>query len=487
MVKKDLLNKANLLNLETLKLVVESLPMGVYIADKSGKIIFGNQAGREIWSGLKYIGKEHYGEYKAWWIDNGERIQAEDWALSRAIRLGETSLDEKIKIQCFDGSFKFILNSAIPLLNEKKEITGGIAINQDITQQILAEQRFRNSLDSLLEGCQIIDYDWNYVYINKTAELHNQRSKEELLGKRYQEMWPGIEGTKVYALIEDTMHNRVSHHMENEFHFPNGSIGWFELHIQPVPEGVFILSSDITEKKRIEENLQKVQKLDSLGHLAAGLAHDFNNLLGGIYGYIDLARFSSKDLEIHSHLDQAMDTIERARTLTHQLLTFSKGGTPDLNQAPLFPLVQNLVNSQLGKENINISFEIEENLWECRYDRLQLSQVILNITENAVESMSGEGRISVKASNCREIPYSSKNSKTKAVVKISLEDEGEGIKQQNLHRIFDPFFSTRGLGRGLGLATCYSIIQRHGGFLDVESKPGIGSIFSIYLPAVINP
>lgn len=479
-------DKKDILNLETLNLVMESLPLGVYISDKDGNILYGNKAGRNIWKGLKFVGAENFEEYQGWWYDSGERIRSEDWALSRAVRKGETSLEEKIRIKCFDGSTKYILNSAMPLLNEKKEIVGAIAINQDITLRIHAEERFRNSLENLLEGCQILDFDWKYLYINKTAEIHNQRPKEELLGNYYQDMWPGIEETEVYRLIEDTLRNRVSHHMENEFRFPNGSIGWFELHIQPVPEGVFILSSDITQKKASEENIQNIQKLESLGYLAAGLAHDFNNLLGGIYGYIDLARNECEEKEAGSYLDQALGTINRARELTRQLLTFSKGGSPELQQAPLFPLVGDLVKTLADEAGFEAQFDIEEGLWECRYDQNQLTQVITNITQNAIEAMSGRGKLVFRARNCRKKPSFLGSTDSKALIKISLSDEGEGIKKENQNRIFNPFFSTRGLGRGLGLATCFSIMQRHGGFIDASSEPGRGSIFSIYLPAVAN-
>jgi len=135
---------------------------------------------------------------------------------------------------------------------------------KDITERKLAEEalqqseeRSRNALDHLLEGCQIIGFDWRYIYLNQTAEIHNKRTKDKLLGQRYMDMWPGIEATEVFKLIRQTLEERVSSHFENEFTFPDGSIGWFDLSIQPVPEGVFILSIDITERKKIENALRE--------------------------------------------------------------------------------------------------------------------------------------------------------------------------------------------------------------------------------------
>lgn len=123
-----------------------------------------------------------------------------------------------------------------------------------------SEERSRNALDHLLEGCQIIGFDWRYIYLNNTAEIHNKRPKEELLGQRYMDMWPGIEETEVFKVIRQTLEERVSAHFENEFTFPDGSLGWFDLSIQPVPEGVFILSIDITERKKIENALRESEE-----------------------------------------------------------------------------------------------------------------------------------------------------------------------------------------------------------------------------------
>ena len=122
---------------------------------------------------------------------------------------------------------------------------------------IKSEERSRNALDHLLEGCQIIGFDWRYIYLNHTAEIHNKRLKDELLGQRYMDMWPGIEATEVFKVIRQTLEERVSTHFENKFQFPDGSLGWFDLSIQPVPEGVFILSIDITERKKIENALRE--------------------------------------------------------------------------------------------------------------------------------------------------------------------------------------------------------------------------------------
>ncbi len=121
--------------------------------------------------------------------------------------------------------------------------------------------RFRSTLDHMLEGCQLIGFDWKYLYLNKTAEIHNRRSNQELLGKKYMDAWPGIEKMEVFQLMKDCMENREPHQMENKFEYADGSIGWFNLNIQPVPDGIFVLSIDITEQKTAQETLLNREKL----------------------------------------------------------------------------------------------------------------------------------------------------------------------------------------------------------------------------------
>jgi len=247
---------------------------------------------------------------------------------------------------------------------------------------------------------------------------------------------------------------------------------------------------DITARKRteaeqcrIENRRNRAQMLESLGILSGGIAHDFNNLLGGIFGYIDLAREKTREESVVGFLDKAMQTIDRARHLTGQLLTFSKGGSPLKNIEPLFPFIEESVRFVLKGAPVSSSFDIADGLWPCSIDRNQIGQVIENIIVNAQQAMPEGGIIEVSAQNltvheknCQPLPPGE-------YVRISVKDHGIGIPKELLPRIFDPFFTTKTKGHGLGLATCYSIIKRHGGCIDVESAPGKGSTVHILLPA----
>ena len=247
--------------------------------------------------------------------------------------------------------------------------------------------------------------------------------------------------------------------------------------------GVVLVFRDMTEKQKIMDTLQRAAKLESLGILAGGIAHDFNNLIGGIYGYIDLAIDEPDKNKASSCLAKAMATIDRARGLTRQLLTFAKGGDPVRATAHLFPFVQETARFALSGSNVSCRFDALGNLWACSFDKNQIGQVIDNLVINAQQAMPFGGAIELTARNIalaeRQHPALAKGN----YVRISVRDSGIGMSKELLPRIFDPFFTTKAKGHGLGLATCYSIINRHGGCIDVESEQGRGSTFHVYLPA----
>jgi PAS domain S-box-containing protein len=243
------------------------------------------------------------------------------------------------------------------------------------------------------------------------------------------------------------------------------------------------INRDISENVKTEEALRNTQKLESLGILAGGIAHDFNNLLGGIYGYIDLAREAAKSDNAGVYLSKAISTIDRSRGLTRQLLTFAKGGAPVAVVGHLFPFVRETVEFALSGSKVSCDFKIAQDLCPCNFDKNQIGQVVDNIIINAMQAMPDGGVITLSAENLsfgegRHAVLSGGD-----YIRISVKDCGIGIPKEILPRIFDPFYTTKASGHGLGLATCYSIVKRHGGAIDVESEPGKGSTFHVFLPA----
>ena len=241
---------------------------------------------------------------------------------------------------------------------------------------------------------------------------------------------------------------------------------------------------DITERNRMEQELLKARKLESVGALAGGIAHDFNNLLMGILGNISLAKLETRpDSSAFARLDKAEKAALRATGLTQQLRTFSKGGAPVKKVASIRELLKETATFVLSGSNVQARFDIADDLWPADVDEGQISQVIENLVINATQSMAGGGVVRIKADNSTVEANEVVSLRPGKYLTISVRDQGEGIEPQYLERIFDPYFSTKETGSGLGLATSYAIIAKHGGIIAVESEPGRGSMFTIYLPA----
>ncbi|HNW33466.1 MAG TPA: ATP-binding protein, partial [Candidatus Ozemobacteraceae bacterium] len=248
--------------------------------------------------------------------------------------------------------------------------------------------------------------------------------------------------------------------------------------------GVVLVFRDMTEKQKLLDSLRRIDKLDSLGVLAGGIAHDFNNLLCGILGNLDLARsFCMGTPEALNHLDKALSVFNRARDLTQQLLTFSKGGTPVRKANQLSTLILDNAAFALSGSNVRCEYHFDQNLWLCDFDENQIGQVIDNIVINAQQAMPLGGQIEISARNIFLKEGTIPSLPGGRYVKVSIADVGIGIPGDLLGRIFDPFFTTKQKGNGLGLSICHSIMQKHDGFIGVDSVLGKGTTVHLYFSA----
>ena len=242
---------------------------------------------------------------------------------------------------------------------------------------------------------------------------------------------------------------------------------------------------DITNRKEVEEKLSKSQKLESLGILAGGIAHDFNNLLASIMSNLSVAKSKPNiDRELLDLFTESEEAAIRASELVSQLLTFSKGGAPVKKPLDNFSeLVRTVADYTVSGSMATCVFDIEKNLWDFEADRGQISQVIQNLVMNAEQAMTDRGVIKISLSN----HFISKSDFSLPVqgkyIRITIEDSGKGIPDEDLQKIFDPYFTTKNLGHGLGLSSVYSIVKNHDGYIDVESEPGVGTKFHVYLPS----
>lgn len=247
--------------------------------------------------------------------------------------------------------------------------------------------------------------------------------------------------------------------------------------------GVVLVFRDMTEKYRTEHELQRMQQLESLGTIAGGIAHDFNNLLTGIFGNVELAAmFLPQGHRSEVHLQKAHQNLDAAKHLTQQLLTFAKGGKPSLRMVDLAELVRDAVAFNLRGSTVKPHFTVAEKLWPIRADKSQMSQVVANITINATQAMPEGGNFYVEMQNIDDAVALSAGHLAGACVRIVLRDEGAGIAAKIIERVFDPYFTTRPSGRGLGLSIVHSIITRHGGHVSITSTPNVGTTVSVLLP-----
>jgi len=265
---------------------------------------------------------------------------------------------------------------------------------------------------------------------------------------------------------------------------PQGKTIWVRTLANPLksPDGIISgyvgTMEDITELRNARQDMLKNQKIESLGVLAGGIAHDFNNILTIILGNVSLARLQLHDPEkVTKRLEEAENATARAKDLAQQLLTFARGGEPVKKIIDLRGLLREAARFALRGSNVRGEFTLADDLWPVEADEGQLFQVIQNLVLNAVQAMPEGGTVTISAENAGS------PQRGKRFVKISVADTGAGISENHLQRIFDPYFTTKQQGSGLGLATCYSIIRKHGGKIRASSTLGKGSTFHISLPA----
>jgi PAS domain S-box-containing protein len=378
----------------------------------------------------------------------------------------------------------------------------GSSIVQLKTEEALreSEEKHRNIVEQFSEGLLLTDETGRIIEWNKACEKISGIESAAALGRTiwdisYDILPPESRTPDIQTKMEETVRqfcnsgeasvpNKV---VEGVFVRTDGQLRNFRQTMFQIPKkNGFLFASileDTTERKKTEETIQKSQRLESLGILAGGIAHDFNNLLGGIYGYIDLAHSESGDEKTCKYLKSSLSTIDRAIALTTQLLTFARGGSPVRSVTALVPLLQETVEFALRGSNCSVNFNIDSKLWQCNIDKNQICQVFENITINAKQAMSSGGVIEVSAVNTTLKDSSHPVLPAGQYVKVSIKDNGTGIAKDVMPHIFDPFYTTKAKGYGLGLATSYSIVNRHDGSIDVDSEPGHGSTFHIYLPA----
>jgi PAS domain S-box-containing protein len=357
------------------------------------------------------------------------------------------------------------------------------------------KERLAVTLRSIADGVIATDTSGKIVLMNNAAAAITGWSITGATGRSIQEIFTVLDEKSRQPLtsaVENILHDEVA----NETHrnvillARDGVERIVAKSAAPIRDGdsylvgVAVVFRDITEKRRYESDLLKSSKLESVGVLAGGIAHDFNNILSIVLGNVSLCKvLVEPNTEVHMRLTSAEKGCARARELTQQLLTFAKGGAPVRKSAAVQDIIHESTAFASRGSNVICKHHADLDLWPVEVDAGQISQVFNNLVINAVQAMPRGGALGTRAVNCDVTERMKIPVRPGRYVHITVEDTGCGIPPENIARIFDPYFTTKENGSGLGLATAYAIIQKHEGAITVESCVGEGTTFHIYLPA----
>jgi PAS domain S-box-containing protein len=502
--------------------ILASIGDGISIVDRNFIVLYQNNVHKEMVGGDK-TGRYCYEAYS----DNSSICPGCPVAAS----FKDGGIHSLEKISPRNGGTSALEIQASPLVDFNGGIIAGIEAVRDITERKQSGEKlklFSEAIEEAMDGIQIVDLNGTIVYSNKAVKEIYGFAPEELLGKNVNEMNADKEfaGRVILPSIRESGRWNgelmVVHKLgrtfpiwlstalvKNDNGVPIAMVGI----IRDITEGKQAeeimkrhreqlvklveerteeltrtneqLRKEIADREKMEDELLKVEKLESVSILAGGIAHDFNNLLASILGNIGLAMLDM-DPEHRSFktLISAEKASLRAQDLTRQLLTFSKGGAPVKKLTDIGELVRESASFALRGSRVNCDFSIAECLRLVEVDEGQISQVIHNLVINAEHAMPEGGTIELRCSNVTDDTHDMLPAREHGYVRVSVEDHGIGIPKEHQTKIFDPYFTTKQKGSGLGLATTYSIIKKHGGSIAVESEQGRGTAFHVYLPAV---
>ena len=498
--------------------MIESMPGILYFYSEQGKFLRWNQNFSTV-SG--YSSAEIAQMHPLDFFEATHKTQIAH-RIAETFETGASSVEAPF--MCRDGSSRpYFFTGRRVVFNG---ITCLVGMGVDISERQAAElalqkseQRYRSTLDNILEGCQLLDFDWRYLYLNDAASTQNRRPKAELLGSRMQDAWPGIEQARVFALIRRCMEERLPFHEETEFIFPDGTRGWFDVRCQPVPEGVFLLSIDITERHQAEtalrelnENLEakvalrtteleaarvRAEAADQLkSAFLATMSHELRTPLNSIIGFTGIllqGLAGPLNPEQGKQLGMVRNSARHLLELINDVLDLSKieAGQLELRATPFdlrasIERVTATVKPQTVAKGLTLTTVLPPELGSMLSDQRRVDQILLNLLNNAIK-FTDQGHVTLTAEQVPDF-QPSPDLPPQPAVRLSVTDTGIGIRPEDLNKLFQPFrqidsgLTRQHEGTGLGLAICRRLTSLLGGEISAASEWSHGSTFTVILP-----
>jgi len=411
--------------------------------------------------------------------------------------IADGNLDTEIDTSAEDeighlaSTFKQMIENIKQITASRDELNREIS-ERKLTEKALqeSEARYRGIFENSKLGIAVYQAvndgeDFIFLDFNKGGEEIENICREQVVGNSILKMFPGVKTFGLFDVLQRVYKTGTSEKHPITIYSDSRIQGWRENFIYKLPTGeVIAIYSDETERKKMEEQIQHAHKMEAIGTLAGGIAHDFNNMLGVITGNISyiLSNINEED-EFFEVISDIHNGAKHAQSLTQQLLTFAKGGAPIKKVTHINQLIKESSEFVLSGAKAVCDFQLSKDLWATEVDEGQINQVISNIVINANQAMADGGVISIGTVNILIGKDSILPILEGRYIKVSIADTGTGISEKHLSKIFDPYFTTKEKGSGLGLATAYSIIKKHDGHIEAYPLENKGTVFNIFLPA----
>ncbi|MFN8467657.1 MAG: PAS domain S-box protein [Caldilineaceae bacterium] len=489
---------------DKLAAVLEMMPVGVWIAGPDGSLISKNSESDRIWHGAAPAtkGVADFTQYEAWNPQTGMQLQPEDYPMAQIIRTGETPAPVELRIRRFDGTEGAVLVSAVPIHDPDGGLTGLVGINLDITQRVQTEEALRESevrYRTLFEENQLVMVvvdtgNGDIVDANPAAAAYFGTTRAQLCAGRL----PGILAMTRQEIIAEFERAQAEHRNYVLFRHkrPDGTEREMEVYVSYAKLSerslAYGIAYDVTQRRQLQAQVLRQERLAAVGQLAAGIAHDFNNIMSVISVYAEMMSESPSLTERErGRMQTIMDQAQRAARLIRQILDFSRQSVLERQVLDLLPLLkeEEKLLRQTLPENIDVRLESAPGEYLVKADPTRIQQLVMNLAVNARDAMPYGGQLHLGLARLElgthdEVPIA--GMEPGPWIRLLVSDTGTGISSSQMIHIFEPFFTTKppGQGTGLGLAQAHGIVAQHGGSITLASEVGAGTTFTIYLPAL---